>query len=234
MGHNGEMIDEDVHFKIDGKLRVIKNSSRIPQTLVQGDHNSEKFTFELPRYIDGHDMLECNVVQIHYLNIDSSTRETYSGLYEVKGLFVNPDDDETVIFTWLVSRYATQYAGSLNFAIRFACVDSDVVEYELNTTIYRGIAISKGIRNMNHIVEDYSDILEQWRQELFGSIPTIEATETETGVTIVIKDADGTQEVHIKNGTGEGIPGPQGPKGDPGVTPEFEIRDGRLIAKYEE
>lgn len=237
MGHTGEVIDEDIHFRINGKLRTIHNNSKFPQTLVQGDHNSERFTFEIPRYIDGHDMMKCNVVQIHYLNIDSSTRKTYSGLYEVNSLSLSPNDDQTVVFTWLVSKYSTQYAGSLNFAIRFACVNSGNVEYDLNTTVCSGITISKGIRNTDEIVEDYSDILEKWREELFGSIPTIEATETEAGVTIIINDINGTQEVHIKHGSGDGVPGPQGPqgpKGDPGITPEFEIRDGRLIAKYEE
>lgn len=56
MAHKHPIYDTDPHFKIDGDTRVIINASDVKVALMQGDHNSERFTFEIPRYVDGHDM----------------------------------------------------------------------------------------------------------------------------------------------------------------------------------
>lgn len=71
------------------------------------------------------------------------------------------------MFTWLISRNATQLSGSLNFAIRFACTEGDQVDYDWHTEIHTGIIVSNGIDNGTIIVEEYADILEEWRQKLF-------------------------------------------------------------------
>lgn len=56
MSHNHPILDNDPHFKIDKETRMIKDQSQTASILMQGDHNSERYTFEMPRYIDGHDM----------------------------------------------------------------------------------------------------------------------------------------------------------------------------------
>lgn len=68
--HN--IIDSDMRFTVDAVSRRIKSESK-KVTLMQNDHNSERFTFEIPRYIEGHDMMLCNKVEVHYLN--SSVKE---------------------------------------------------------------------------------------------------------------------------------------------------------------
>ena len=55
MSHNHNVIDTDAHYKIDGITRTIVNIDETKRELVQNDHNSERFTFEIPRYVDGHD-----------------------------------------------------------------------------------------------------------------------------------------------------------------------------------
>ena len=47
---------------------------------MQYDHNSECFTFEIPKEIEGHNVTDCNVVEIHYINIDN-TGNIYEGVY---------------------------------------------------------------------------------------------------------------------------------------------------------
>lgn len=50
-----DIVDSDPHFVIDPLTRkIIKHTEK--SILILGDHNSERFTFELPRYIQGHDM----------------------------------------------------------------------------------------------------------------------------------------------------------------------------------
>ena len=104
MGHIHKVYDTDIHFKIDAVTRAVKNVSETKVMIVQHDHNSERFTFEIPRYVDGHDMSTCNVVQIHYINTDSAhTNGNHSGIYEVDDLQISPDSDDVVICSWLIS-----------------------------------------------------------------------------------------------------------------------------------
>lgn len=168
--HKDEIIDTDAHFKIDGKTRAITNTKEVKNMVVKGDHNSERFTFELPRYIDGHDMTECNIVQIHYLNI-STGREAFAGVYEVDDMaFSGETGNEVVTFSWLISQNATQDVGSLNFAVHFACTDLDNnLEYVWNTTVFSGVTVKDTISNISTIIEQYADIIEQWKQQLFGA-----------------------------------------------------------------
>ena len=52
MAHVHPIIDADAHFIINAATRVISNSDDKKLMIVKGDHNSEKVTFELPRYIE--------------------------------------------------------------------------------------------------------------------------------------------------------------------------------------
>lgn len=165
MAHLHSIYDSDLHFKIDPITREITNQSERKVKLIQFDHNSERFTFEIPqRYIEGHDMSLCDRVEVHYLNANAVTKEQYSGVYEVEDLQISPNGEDVVICSWLVSRNATNIAGSLNFVLRFCCSGDD---YVWNTDIFKGITISNGIYNSEAIVEEYADVLEQWRLSLF-------------------------------------------------------------------
>lgn len=180
MAHIHSVYDTDTHFVINAVTRDMKNASSTKTMVIQHDHDSERFTFELPRYIEGHDMATCNVVQVHYINIDSVTKEQNPGLYEVNDLQVSPEDDKVMICSWLISGHATKFVGSLNFLVRFACTADGDVQYAWNTAVFKGISVSEGINNSDVIVEEYEDILEQWREELFGEggdVPNVTAAD---------------------------------------------------------
>lgn len=167
--HKHSMYDTDPHFEIDGVTRLIKNVSETKTMLVQFDHDSERFTFELPRHIDGHDMSLCNRVRVHYINIDKATKAENKGVYEVTDLQVFPDDEEVVVCSWLISGNSTQLAGSLHFVIEFACAEEGKIVYSWNTTKSTGISVTDGIDNSDEIAEEYADILEQWHEDLFSA-----------------------------------------------------------------
>lgn len=167
MSHVNKVIDADPHFVIDINTRNIKNVSQTKVSLVQYDHNSERFSFTLPRFIEGHDMLECNSVQVHYY---STANPDTKGVYAVTDLAVCEEDAENVCCTWLISRNVTQTAGALLFQLRFACVDEDgTEEYAWHTNPFRGISVSAGMNNAEAVVEQYADILEQWYVQLFST-----------------------------------------------------------------
>lgn len=170
MAHIHKVQDTDIHFKIDGTTRTVKNVPETKIMLVQRDHNSERFTFEIPRMVDSHDMSACNVVQIHYINIDSINKNNQSlGVYEVDDLDVSPDNEDVVTCSWLISENATRYVGKLSFAIRFVCSTDGTVDYAWNTATYSGVNVTSGIYNGEEIAAEYADILEQWRHELVDS-----------------------------------------------------------------
>lgn len=157
-----DVIDSDVRFTIDPVTRTISSQGSPKLLLVRGDHNSERFSFEMPRYIEGHDMSLCNITRIHFINTDSKTRAISADAYEPKDLRVSPDDDKVVIFSWLISRNATIYAGSLAFAIEFQCLIDDKVEYSWSTGPNSTITISDTVNNSESIVKEFSDILTEW------------------------------------------------------------------------
>lgn len=174
MTHKHSVYDTDYHFVINPKTRVISNDYGKTK-LIQYDHNSERLTFEMPRHIDGHDMMRCNAVKIEFINIDTANKSnTKVGSYPVDDVQISPnaEDEDTIIFSWLISQNATQLAGSLNFLIRFLCIadDGETIEYAWHTDIFTGISVSSGMNNAEMILEQYSDVLEQWRIGYFGDI----------------------------------------------------------------
>lgn len=164
MAHLHPVYDTDPHFIIDPDSRQITYADSKPVVLIQNDHKSEHFTFELPREIDGHDMAVCDLVQVHYINIGGNFRNP--GLYEVVDLQIAEDDDNVVICSWEITQNATSLSGSLSFMLRFACTTDGEIDYAWNTAIFSGIVISPGIDNSGAIATEYADVLAQWYDEI--------------------------------------------------------------------
>ena len=170
MAHIHEVIDSDKCFTIDPITRLIVNDAGNKKTqLIQNDHNSERFAFQLPRYIEGHDMSLSNKVEVHYINLDQSSNERSVGVYEVTDLALS-EDNESVLLSWLISNNATKYVGVLSFAICFKCMSDNVIDYSWNTAINSSIQIAKGMYNSEIITKDYIDVLEVWKEEFMSSI----------------------------------------------------------------
>lgn len=158
MTHEHIIIDSDKAFVIDTSTRSIRNSSS-KLTLIQYDHNSERFGFTLPRLVEGHDMADSTSIQIHYVNTSSDNKEVNCGVYNVSDAGVDPDDDEMIIFSWLVSDDCTQHVGTLAFAIRFYCIKDNVKEYSWGTSEFSDMKITKSIFNSDVVVQKYPDVI---------------------------------------------------------------------------
>lgn len=165
MAHTHSIIDSDASFKINPDTMEIIADAAAKKVLMQNDHRAERITFEIPRYIEEHDMLNCNAVEVHYINIDTNTRAESRDIYTVDDCVVSEVDETKINFSWLISGSATKYAGHLNFVIRFACLDGETIEYQRFTNIYKGITIASSICNNEVIAQDYSDILAKCRTE---------------------------------------------------------------------
>ena len=168
MEHIHSVYDSDAHFIINEITRAI-NGSPLKNSIMQFDHNSERLSFELPRYIEGHDMSLCNKVEVHYINIGVDGNRS-EGVCEVNDLQTSADDETIVVCSWLISADATQYAGSLSFLIRFACLTDDVVDYAWHTEIYSGISVGEGMNNGEAFIADNKDVIEAWKAQVEADI----------------------------------------------------------------
>lgn len=182
MAHSHNIIDTDTHFSINPVTRAIKNESSRKTTLIQYDHNSERFTFTLPRYIEGHDMSLCNKVEVHYFNIKEKTNSSVvqKGIYTVDDLHLS-EDEEKVICSWLISENSTQFKGMLNFLLCYKCIEGGIKKYAWNTAFYTEITVSEGSDATESFKTDYVDIIEQWKAEVMKTFTDdIEAWEKDT------------------------------------------------------
>lgn len=205
MAHTHPINDTDTHFKIDGITRLVKNVSETKAMLVQYDHNSEKFTFEVPRKVDDHDLSLCNIVRVHYINIDKSKRTENKGVCDItETLAICPDDDECVTCSWLISSNATQLVGSLYFVIQFACIEGDRVLYSWNTARHTGVSIIDGIDNGKDIDEEF---LADWEQKINDTLitnvtQTVFSDESNGDNVFTFTFGDGsTKDFVVKNGS---------------------------------
>ena len=198
MAHEHSLFDKDRHFLIDPVTRSIKNQCG-KTMLIKTDHNSEVFTFELPRYIDGHDMTFCNMNEVHYINLGTGNDkgETSKGLYQIEDLQAFKEDDQKVVFSWLIKGNATKYEGNLYFQIKFKCVNNNgEVEYLWNTLLNKELTIGEEISNSDYVEEFYADIIAQWKEDLFGIGDSLEQN---------LKNVSKAEQAKIEDKTQEGI-----------------------------
>lgn len=162
MAHEDKIKDTDAFFVVDAITRQIKNMTPQKIVLVQGDHNSEKFTFSLPRYIEGHDMAESASANLHYINASRNVK----GMFVMTDLQIDPDNEENVICSWLISGNVTKEAGKLSFLIEFECYEGNVLVYSWHSLPYEGISIGESFDNAEEVAEMYADVLQQWYNEI--------------------------------------------------------------------
>ena len=182
-------------------------------------------------------MMECNRVEVHYLNIDTSTREEKEGIYLVDDLKVNESDENKLTCSWIISQNATMLVGSLNFLLRFICLTDDVIDYVWNTSICSGIYVSKGIYNSEIVAEQYLDTIKAWENRLevvensigsSGISPIVKVTAITGGNKVEITDAEGTKIFNVLNGVNgtngkDGTNGLNGSDGVDGVSPTLSV-----------
>ena len=164
--HTHDVYDTGKCFEINGISRFIKETSSTKLVLVQGDHKSEVVTFQMPRYIDGHDMLLCNKIRVHYINIETGTNNKSADIYEVTDLALCEECEDILTFTWTVEAPATKYYGPLSFLIKFECTEGENILYQWNTAKYVGVNVLSGIDNSEDFVDKYSNVLEEWYNKL--------------------------------------------------------------------
>lgn len=176
MAHMHGVRDDDPVFSIDTDSRVIMYPDENTPMLIQNDHNSERFTFEVQHEIDGHPVESCNRIRVHFINVSAANQNEFSAsMYKVDDATTSEDDPELVRFTWLIDQSATQYVGSLSFLVELSCInDAGVIEYSWHSGIFEGITVSNGMDNSDAIIGDRYDVIDTWaanvKNEILASV----------------------------------------------------------------
>lgn len=152
--------DVDKTLVIDSDLRTIIIPKSITNLGVESDDDVLKLEFQMPKTYCGIDLSNFKIV-IHYLNAKAE-----GDVYDVTDLRVYGD---TLKFSWLVGRQVTMYKGNIAFNVCVREVYSDgTVNREFNTTPAT-LPVLEGLETSKQAVVQYTNILEQWRERLFGT-----------------------------------------------------------------
>ena len=196
MANTARLVIDPVSRKISTKYDKIR--------LVQDDNNSTPVTFEMPRYVRGHDMSRCSTIEVHYDNISTDRKLKHSDVYVVTDIIVAPEDEETINFSWLVSRGATQIVGNVDFSLHFGCNENPDLEYAWHTTTYSGIVVLEGKNNTQSVVEKHPDLVASILEYVDKKISEFDA------VDIAQETGDSTEAVMSQKATTEAIAGKVG------------------------
>lgn len=190
-------------LSIDFDTREIKIPKNIVQLGVESDDDVNKLTFSVPRLYLGTDLSTFDI----YINYMNAKKE--GNLFKVVKDKVTIDENDNLIFEWVVGRHAVAYKGTAIFNVcmkKLSDTEKDdegnpIVVQEFNTTIAK-LPVLEGLETGEAIIEEYADILTQWEQLLFGAgdsqIAKIEAVADE-----VVKKVDNAGQKALTSISGE-------------------------------
>lgn len=158
---------DDTTLVIDNYFRTITIPKKITNIGVESDDDVLRLNFKMPRYLDDTD-LSAFSIRINYLNAEGE-----GDAYTVGDKTVTND---SIMFSWLVGPHATAYQGPVHFNVCMKIVDGNgYIQKEYNTTVAT-LPVLEGLETDERIISEYTDILEQWKRELFGIGDTEEAS----------------------------------------------------------
>lgn len=144
--------EEDKVLVINNDLRTIT----IPQTVkmlgVESDEDVLRLHFRMPKTYGETDLSEF-VIRINYINA--------KGIGDIYTVSDTSIVDDTITFSWLISRNATAYKGSVRFIVCLKLYDeTGLLIKEYNTTV-ASLPVLEGLEVSDIIIEQNPDIIEK-------------------------------------------------------------------------
>lgn len=144
------LVDDDPYFTVDRNKRLVSVPGTQDMIAVNFDENSEVITFKFPRYADGVD-LSTKEIYVNYERSDKTRNKALCTLIDTS--------DSYVIFTWVVSAYATQVEGTLNFNIEFRSVDYRWQTQPTSLLVYRSLLYTgEALPDQPELLDQYLDM----------------------------------------------------------------------------
>lgn len=158
-----EVCDDILTVDLDS--RIINIPKHVTNIGVQSDDNVRKLHFRVPRYYCDVD-LSTFVIRINYLNAKKG-----GDVYDVPTSEVV---DDMICFDWEVGRNAVAWNGEVKFIVCLKDVDAEGnVLREFNTTIAT-LPVLPGLETGEAVINEYHDLLEEWKAALFGGGESVE------------------------------------------------------------
>lgn len=157
-----ELGADNVWFEVDLASRQIIIPKAVTHLGVKSDADVMHVRFKLPRFYYDVDFSECKI------GIDYTNAKGEEDRYEPKDVTVI---GSVITFTWIVGRHAALYNGNVTFGLcvkRLNPADPDDPYNEFHTT-KASLPILDGMETCEETVVFHTDLLEQWREQLFGT-----------------------------------------------------------------
>lgn len=110
----------------------------------EGDVNSQKITFKLPRIHEGHDLAECSLKVIRWKNTNIKTEDS-------SNLKVIDANATNIVVEWIVPPAAFVVAGNIEVAITFYDILNNVLAFSWNTASFSGFKVEKTLSQVGKI-----------------------------------------------------------------------------------
>lgn len=175
-------VDElDDTIIIDHYTRSIGIPKHITNLGVENDDDVLRLNFRMPRYFGKVDLSTFSI-RINYINAAG-----IPDAYDVVDAAIVGDN---ITFSWEVGPVAAAYKGVTKFTVDMVKLKSNGdVDKSYNTTI-ASLPVLEGLEASESMLLAYSDLIEQWKRELFGIGDTEEAS---------IKEVSQTEQENIAN-----------------------------------
>lgn len=156
-----ELNTEDTWCEIDLQSRQIVIPKSISNLGTKSEADVVHVKFRLPRFYHDVDFADFK------FGIDYTNAQGEPDRYEPKNITV---EDDVVTFTWVVGRHAALYNGTVTFGLCAKRLNPDDPDDPLNEfhTTKASLPILDSMETCEEAVLEYTDLLEQWRAELFG------------------------------------------------------------------
>ena len=171
MSHTHNVVDSDPMYVIDPASRAIQlEEGSADKTIMQGDHNSERLTFKLPKVVEGHDMTQCTRVEVHFTNYNTENGTEVGTMVTAADLGEAAGDSEMLACSAKIPGDATGISGNLAFSLSFVCSTEDGIEYIWNTDEYDGLVVKPRRSHTKTAAQLVSDVLGQYIQEITDQV----------------------------------------------------------------
>lgn len=142
---------------IDNDLRTITIPSNIQNVGVESDEDVRKLCFQMPKQYGEVDLSAFDV-RVNYLNANKE-----GDVYVVTDKEVSGDH---MTFSWLLSRNAMAYKGTIRFIVCLKKTDDEgVTQQEFNTTIAQ-LTVLEGLETTEKMIQENKDLIEAILKQL--------------------------------------------------------------------
>lgn len=158
--------EQDDTLIIDHYSRTIIIPKHITNLGVENDDDVLRLHFRMPRYFGKVDLSQFSI-RISYINAAGEDDE-----YDVVDATIVGDN---LTFSWEVGPIALAYKGNTQFAVNVIKANSDGTRDKKYGTTPATLPVLEGLETSEGNYTEYADLIEQWRQQLFGIGDTEEA-----------------------------------------------------------